>query len=218
LELPPELVEIQTTAHAKGNGLVFLAVDGAVAGAIELAAVPRPEALATVEWLKHNGLSIYIISGDQEAPTATLAAELGIDGWFANTLPEEKADRIQALSEQGKRVCFIGDGINDAIALRKAEVSISLRGATTVATDSAQVVLMEGDLSQLRVLWELAQGFENSLSSNARQAKRTSLLAGISVLLLPLGFGYLSVELLWGLQIVAGIRIALQPLLQASAE
>jgi Cu2+-exporting ATPase len=218
LELPPELVEIQTTAHAKGNGLVFLAVDGAVAGAIELAAVPRPEALATVEWLKHNGLSIYIISGDQEAPTATLAAELGIDGWFANTLPEEKADRIQALSEQGKRVCFIGDGINDAIALRKAEVSISLRGATTVATDSAQVVLMEGDLSQLRVLWELAQGFENSLSSNARQAKRTSLLAGISVLLLPLGFGYLSVELLWGLQIVAGIRIALQPLLQPSAE
>jgi Cu2+-exporting ATPase len=115
-------------------------------------------------------------------------------------------------------VCFIGDGINDAIALRKAEVSISLRGATTVATDSAQVVLMEGDLSQLRVLWELAQGFENSLSSNARQAQRTSLLAGIGVLLLPLGFGYVSVELLWGLQIVAGIRIALQPLLQASAE
>jgi Cu2+-exporting ATPase len=218
LELPPELLEIQTTAHARGNGLVFLAVDGAVSGAIELAAVPRPEALATVEWLKQNGFSIYIISGDQEAPTAALAAELGIDGWFANTLPDEKADRIQTLKEQGKRVCFIGDGINDAIALRKAEVSISLRGATTVATDSAQVVLMEDDLSQLRVLWELAQGFETSISSNARQAVRTSLLAGIGVLLLPLGFGYFSVELLWGLQIVAGIRIALQPLLQPSAE
>ncbi|MFN9643528.1 MAG: heavy metal translocating P-type ATPase [Cyanobacteriota bacterium] len=218
VELPPELVEIQNTAHAKGNGLVFLALDGAVAGAIELAAVPRSEALATVEWLKQNDLSIYIISGDQEAPTATLAAELGIDGWFANTLPEEKADRIQSLREQGKHVCFIGDGINDAIALRKADVSISLRGATTVATDSAQVVLMEDDLSQLRVLWELAQGFKNSLSSNDRQAKRTSLLAGIGVLLLPLGFGYLSVELLWGLQIIVGIRIARQPLLQASAE
>ncbi|MEB3318591.1 MAG: heavy metal translocating P-type ATPase [Cyanobacteriota bacterium] len=218
LELPPELAEIQTTANARGNGLVFLALDNVVAGAIELAAIPRPEALATVEWLKQNGLSTYIISGDQEAPTAALAAELGIDGWFANTLPEEKAERIQALSQKGKRVCFIGDGINDAIALRKAEVSISLRGATTVATDSAQVVLMEEDLSQLRVLWELAQGFENSLSSNARQALRTSLLAGIAVLLLPLGFGYLSVELLWGLQIVAGIKIALQPLLQVSAE
>lgn len=216
LELPPELVEIQTNAHAKGNGLVFLAVDGAVAGAIELAAVARPEALATVSWLKQNGFSIYIISGDQEAPTATLAAELGIDGWFANTLPEEKADRIDTLKEQGRRVCFLGDGINDAIALRKAEVSISLRGATTVATDSAQVVLMEDDLNQLRVLWELAHGFENSLSANARQAARTSLMAGIIVLLLPLGFGYLTVELLWALQIIAGIRIAQQPLLKAS--
>jgi heavy metal translocating P-type ATPase len=218
LELPPELVEFQTTSHTKGNGMVFLAVDDTVAGAIEMAAVPRPEALATVAWLKQKGLSTYIISGDQEAPTATLAAEMGIDGWFANTLPEEKADLIQTLREQEKRVCFIGDGINDAIALRKAEVSISLRGATTVATDSAQVVLMEDDLSQLRVLWELALGFENSLSSNARQAARTSLLAGIGVLLLPLGLGYLSVEMLWGLQIVAGIRIAQQPLLHSSVE
>jgi Cu2+-exporting ATPase len=213
LELPQELVEIQTAAHAKGNGLVFLAVEGVLAGAIELTAVPRPEAVATVAWLKHNRFSIYIISGDQEAPTATLASELGIDGWFANTLPEEKADRIKTLKEQGKRVCFIGDGINDAIALRQAEVSISLRGATSVATDAAQVVLMDDDLSQLRVLWELAQGFENSLSANARQASRMSVLAGIGVLLLPLGLGYWSVELLWGLQIVAGIRIARQPLL-----
>ena len=213
LELPPELLEIQAAAHGKGHGLVFVAVAAAVAGAIELAAVPRPEALATVGWLKHHGFSIYILSGDQEAPTAALAAELGIDGWFANTLPEQKADRIQALRERGRRVCFVGDGINDAIALRQAEVSISLRGATTVATDAAQVVLMDDDLSQLRLLWELAEGLEESLAANARQAGRMSLLAATGVLLMPLGFGYWTVEILWSLQIIAGIKIATQALL-----
>lgn len=216
LELPAELEEIQTAAHARGHGLVFVAVADAVAGAIELAAVPRPEAVATVAWLKLQGFSLYILSGDQEAPTATLAAELGMDGWFANTLPEQKANCIQALRDQGRRVCFLGDGINDAIALRQAEVSISFRGATTVATDAAQVVLMEDDLSQLRLLWELAEGFEGSLTANARQAGRMSLLAATGVLLLP--FRYWTVEVLWGLQIIAGIRIARQSLLPDNAE
>jgi len=216
LELPTKLVEIQSTAHAKGHGMVFVAVGDAVAGAIELAAVPRAEALATVQWLKLQGFSLYILSGDQESPTATLAAELGMDGWFANTLPEQKADRIQSLQEQGRRVCFVGDGINDAIALRQAEVSISLRGATTVATDAAQVVLMEDNLSQLRLLWELAEGFEQSVSANFRQSGRMSLLAGAGVLLLP--FSYWIVETLWGVQTIAGIRIARQPLLKTTAQ
>ena len=216
MELPAELVELQTAAHARGHGLVFVAIADAVAGAIELAAVPRPEAVATVSWLKQQGFSLYILSGDQEAPTASLAAELGMDGWFANTLPEEKADRIQALREEGRRVCFLGDGINDAIALRQAEVSISLRGASTVATDAAQVVLMENDLSQLRLLWELAKGYDESITANARQAGRMSLLAAAGVLLLP--FRYWTVEVLWGLQIIAGINIARQSLLHGAAE
>jgi Cu2+-exporting ATPase len=187
-----------------------------VAGAIELAAVSRPEAQATVAWLRLRGLSLYILSGDQEAPTANLAKELGMDGWFANTLPEQKANRIQALQEEGKRVCFIGDGINDAIALRKAEVSISLRGATTVATDAAQVVLMEDDLNQLKLLWELAENFEESLVANTRWARRLGLLACAGVLLLP--YGYWTTELLWSVQIIVGIRISRQSLLYSADE
>jgi Cu2+-exporting ATPase len=191
--------------------MVVVAVGAAVAGAIELAAVSRPEAQATVAWLRLRGLSLYILSGDQEAPTANLAKELGMDGWFANTLPEQKANRIQTLQEQGKRVCFIGDGINDAIALRKAEVSISLRGATTVATDAAQVVLMDDDLNQLKLLWELAESFEESLVANGRWARRLGLLACAGVLLLP--NGYWTTELLWSIQIIVGTRIARRSLL-----
>jgi Cu2+-exporting ATPase len=214
LALPSELAELQTAAHAIGHGIVFVAVADAVAGALELEAVLRPEAIATVAWLKRRGLSLYILSGDQEAPTANLATALKMDGWFANTMPEQKSFRIQTLQEQGKRVCFIGDGINDAIALRQAEVSISLRGATMVATDAAQVVLMEDDLSQMRLLMNLADGFEESLLENERQAGYLSLLAAAGVLLLP--FGYWTIEILWGLQIISGIRIARQPLLHPS--
>ncbi|MFN9645243.1 MAG: heavy metal translocating P-type ATPase [Cyanobacteriota bacterium] len=214
LELPANLAKLQASAHARGHGMVFVAVTAAIAGAIELAAVSRPEALDTVAWLRLRGLSLYILSGDQEAPTASLAKELGMDGWFANTLPEQKANRIQALQEQGKRVCFIGDGINDAIALRTAEVSISLRGATTVATDAAQVVLMKDDLNQLKLLWELAWGFEESLGANGRWARQLGLLASAGVLLLPFGYGV--TELLWGVQILVGVRIARRSLLHAS--
>ena len=216
LELPAKLAELQAAGHARGHGMVFVAVAAAVAGAIELAAVSRPEAQATVAWLRLRGLSLYILSGDQEAPTANLAKELGMDGWFANTLPEQKANRIQALQEEGKRVCFIGDGINDAIALRKAEVSISLRGATTVATDAAQVVLMEDDLNQLKLLWELAESFEESLVANTRWARRLGLLACAGVLLLP--YGYWTTELLWSVQIIVGIRISRQSLLYSANE
>ena len=127
------------------------------------------------------------------------------------TLPEQKAERVQALQAQGKQVCFIGDGINDAIALRQSEVSISLRGATTVATDAAQVVLMDDDLTQLRLLWELAKGFQHSLTTNALRAKQWSLLAAAGVLALP--FGFWVVGILGGVQIITGITIAKQPLL-----
>jgi Cu2+-exporting ATPase len=216
IDLSPDLFDAQASAHANGHALVFVAVADALAGAIELEAVLRPEANDTVAWLRHQGLALYILSGDQDAPTARLAAELGMDGYFANTLPEQKAERVKALQEQGKQVCFIGDGINDAIALRQAEVSVSLRGATTVATDAAQVVLMDDDLTQLRLLWELAEGFERSLTTNARCSKQFSLLAAAGVLALP--FGFWMTEVLWSVQVIAGVRIAQQPLLVAEVQ
>jgi Cu2+-exporting ATPase len=195
---PPNLLAAQAAAHAEGHALVFVAVGDAVAGAIELEAVLRPEAKDTIDWLRQQGLALYILCGDQEAPTAPLARELGMDGYFANTLPEQKAERVKALQAQGKQVCFIGDGINDA---------------TTVATDAAQVVQMDDDLTQLRLLWELAKGFQHSLTTNALRAKQLSLLAAAGVLVLP--FGFWVVSIVGGVQIIVGIRIAKQPLLIA---
>ena len=216
LELPAGLRRANNAAHESGHTLVFVAVADEAVGAIELAATLRPEAKETVDWLRQKGLALYILSGDQDAPTAKLAAELGMDGYFANTLPEQKAERVKALQAEGRSVCFIGDGINDAIALRQAEVSVSLRGATTFATDAAQVVLMEDHLAQLRLLWELALGFERSIAGNVKISQWTSLLAAAGVLVLPFEFWYL--EALMIVNAINGISSTQRPLLDEVPE
>ncbi|TAN46940.1 MAG: heavy metal translocating P-type ATPase [Methylococcaceae bacterium] len=200
----------------EGGSLVYIAADGELAGAIELDATLRPEAKTMVQWLKQQGFVLNIISGDQEAPTRRLAEELGMDGYFANTLPDQKANLIELLQSQGHKVCFIGDGINDAIALHQADVSISFRGATSVASDSAQIVLMEDNLEQLLALFELARAYEQNLATNYRGAVLRSLIAAAAVLLLP--FKFLIVEGLWVVTFAHGITTATQPLLITKGE
>ncbi len=211
LALPPALEAVQVSADTHGHTLVFVALDALVAGAIELASSVRPEAAWVIGWLQGQGLALYLVSGDQEAPTRALAETLGVTGYFADALPQQKADQVRALQAAGRRVCFIGDGINDAVALREAAVSVSLRGATTVATDAAQVVLMDGDLTQLPRLWELAWAYDASITRNTRLAEQFSLLAIGGVLLLP--FKFWIVELLWFTQAITGLRIATAPLM-----
>jgi Cu2+-exporting ATPase len=163
LALPPALVAVQQRCAAVGHSLVFVAVDGALAGALELQPTPHPEAQAVITELQQQGLTLYILSGDQAEPTRHLAERLGIEHYFANVLPTEKARFVEQLQQQGRAVCFVGDGINDAIALKRANVSISLRGATTIATDTAQIVLMEQSLRQLPLLFDLAHRLEGNL-------------------------------------------------------
>jgi Cu2+-exporting ATPase len=168
--IPPEIKQRQETCHVQGHTLVLVTVDRDVAGAIELHATIRPEARAIIRGLRQRNIkSMYIISGDHKRATQALAESLEIDHYFAETLPEQKAALIDQLQQAGHSVCYIGDGINDAIALRKAAVSISLRGASAVATDTAQVILMEQNLTKLCDLFDLAKDFQASM-------KRTSAL------------------------------------------
>ncbi len=113
-------------------------------GAIELHPTIRPEAKEIIRELQERNISIYIISGDHKKPTKKLAEALGIEHYFAEVLPQDKASLLSQLQDEGKSVCFVGDGINDSIALKQANVSISLRGASTIATDTAGIILMDG--------------------------------------------------------------------------
>jgi Cu2+-exporting ATPase len=162
--------------------------------------------------LRRRKLRLAIISGDQEEPTRHLAEELGIENYFANTLPKDKAALIAQLQEEGRVVCFIGDGINDAIALKQADVSISLRGATTIATDVAQIVLMDPSLARLEDLIELSHQFDRTIA----QGVTTTMLPGIVCVggVFFLHFGIVAAELLFQLGFFSGLGVSMLPLLQ----
>lgn len=213
IPLPPELAEQQAQAHAQGRSLVYVAMDGEVAGGIELQATIRPEAQSIVDELHRRGYVVSILSGDQEEPTRALAQSLGIDGYFAQTRPEEKADVIARLQAEGKSVCFVGDGINDAIALKKAQVSVSLAGASTVATDTAQVVLMDGNLAQLIHLFDLAHELDGNLRRTllAGVASSAAIVGGVFLFHLSLG-GALALNTLG---MAASFGNAMQPALES---
>lgn len=201
--------------HAKGHSLVMVAVDDELAGCIELQPSLRPEARDVLSALRERGHGVYILSGDHETPTRKLAEELGMTGYFANTLPEAKSGVIAKLQAEGRRVCFVGDGINDALAMRQSDVSISLLGATTVATDTAKIVLMEGSLRQLPELLRLSDEFARNLQRNIWFTSGVSIVA-VSGILLG-GFTFVATEVLYSVALFGGLGIAMMPLIQRQA-
>lgn len=213
IEIPMEIANLAHDAQGQGHSLVYVAIDEQLAGVLELHPTVRPEAKRIVDVLHQRDIEIYIISGDNERPTRALANQLGIDHYFAETLPENKAQLISQLQEEGRFVCFVGDGINDSIALKTAQVSVSLRGATTIATDTAQIILMDETLNQLDRLFELADEFEANMQTNLM----TTILPGFAIMggvvLGIVGFGG-AVALFWAGGI-AGILNAMRPLFQA---
>jgi Cu2+-exporting ATPase len=159
--------EAVAEVHREGHTMVMIAVDGELGGALELRASVRPEVRGIVQGLRERDIRhIAIISGDHEAPTRRLAEELGMDRYFAQVLPAAKADYVEKLQREGRKVCFVGDGINDAIALKKANVSISLRGATSIATDTAHVVFMEQSLGKLCELRDIARDLDRNVRNS----------------------------------------------------
>ena len=167
IELPLDVIRELDEAHDDGNSLVMVGVDSELGGALELRAAERPEAAAVIAGLRARGAKhLAIISGDHEQPTRKLAERLGMDRHFAEVLPQDKAKYVELLQKEGRTVCFIGDGVNDSIALKKANVSISLRGASSVATDTAQVVFMEDSLIKLLQLHDVSRDLHRNINTS----------------------------------------------------
>jgi Cu2+-exporting ATPase len=164
IEIPAHVQKSLNRAHDEGYSLVMVAVGNSLGGALELRASHRPEAQAIVQGLRDRGIGhLAIISGDHEGPTRKLAESLGMDEYFAGVLPGDKADYVERLQKRGRKVCFVGDGINDSIALKKANVSVSLRGATSIATDTAQVVFMEESLAKLCEFLDISRHLDQNV-------------------------------------------------------
>jgi Cu2+-exporting ATPase len=165
IEISEAMDAAMENAYAEGHSAIVIAIDGKVRGILEMHAAPRPEVMDVISQLRDRGVQhMAIISGDHEKPTKALANALGMDDCYYNVLPGQKADIVEKLQLEGKKVAFVGDGVNDVIAMKKAEVSISLSGATTIATDVAQVVLLDGTLIHLPFLFDLSSGLNRNLN------------------------------------------------------
>ena len=187
IHLPATLSVVQEQAHEIGSSLVYIAVNKRIAGILRMDSCVRPEASHIVEYLQAEGIKVLILSGDNEVPTRRLAQDLGVDGYYAEKLPTQKAELIARLREQGRHVGYIGDGINDSIALKGANVSISLCGSSTVATDTAQVILMDGGLARVESLFEISKAFEKNMKVNFRNSMIPGVITLTGVFTLHMG-------------------------------
>ena len=123
--------------------VVFCAIDGRIAGCIGLADTIKPDARRAVEMFDTMGIATVLLSGDSERSVAAVARQLGIASVRAGVLPQDKAAEVRCLQESGKKVAFVGDGINDAPALAQADVGIAIGSGTDVAMESAEIVLVK---------------------------------------------------------------------------
>lgn len=214
IQIPDDIRSAQTYCQEQGVPMIAVAIDGSAVGSIELAAAIRPGTKELIHELTHEcGIeSTYIISGDHDAPTRQLADELGINHYFAEVLPEQKAELIKQLQAEGKSVCYVGDGINDSIALQEADVSVSIRGASTVATDAAQIVLMGKTLKQLPYLFGMGQQFNGHMKKVVATVVTPSVISvGGSIMFF--NFGLIQSFIFPQIGLMAGIAVAMRPVL-----
>ncbi|WP_348550800.1 heavy metal translocating P-type ATPase [Acidithiobacillus sp.] len=144
----PEDAELQAQ-EAAGASVVHVGRAEGYVGWLAIADAVRPEAAAVTKALRQMGLRLALITGDSAASAQRVAAELGIDTVHARVLPQDKARIVQEAQAQGRRVVFVGDGINDAPALAQADVGIALASGTDIALEAADVTLTHGDLRSL---------------------------------------------------------------------
>lgn len=139
------LAEAEIEHTARGETVVFVAVDGVLSAMIAVADRVKPSSAAAIKALRSQGLRVAMITGDKRATALAIAAQVGIDEVVADVLPDGKVNALNQLRDHGA-IAFVGDGINDAPALAHADVGIAIGTGTDVAIESADVVLMSGDL------------------------------------------------------------------------
>ncbi len=126
--------------------VVYVGLDGKIIGLVAIQDVPKPSSKDAIKELKARGLMTVMLTGDNKRVAQAIADEVGIDKVIAEVMPNDKAQQIKELQDKGKKVAFVGDGINDAPALSTADVGIAMGSGTDIAIDSGGIVLVRNDL------------------------------------------------------------------------
>jgi Cu+-exporting ATPase len=144
---PSAFVERAERLRVQGEGVVFVAVDGVVAGIVGVSDPIKETTPEAIRALRGEGLRLVMLTGDSETTARAVAGQLDLEEVVAELLPDQKAEAVRRLQAQGRIVAMAGDGINDAPALAQAEVGIAMGTGTDVAMESAGVTLVKGDLT-----------------------------------------------------------------------
>jgi Cu2+-exporting ATPase len=186
LTVPAALSE-QTAAWAeRGAAVLHVVRDGQIVGALALEDEVRPEAAEAVSALRARGVRVVMITGDARPVAEAVARDLGIDEVFAEVLPADKDSAVATLQQRGERVAMVGDGVNDAPALARADVGIAIGAGTDVAIESAGVVLASSDPRAVVSVFKLSHASYRKMVQNLAWA------AGYNVVAIPLAAGILA--------------------------
>jgi Cu2+-exporting ATPase len=191
---PVDLSQPIAVWNARGASVLYVARDDQVVGVIALEDEIRPESQAAVAQLHGSGVRVVMITGDAEPVADHVASQLGIDEVFAEVLPQDKEHAVAELQSRGLRVAMVGDGVNDAPALARADVGIAIGAGTDVAIESAGVVLVSSDPRAVTGVIRLSQASYRKMVQNLVWA------TGYNVVAIPLAAGAL-----------AGVGVTLAP-------
>ena len=203
ITLPETLSTFDQASSAKGQSVVHLVQDGKPLASLALADVIRPESREAIQRLHEMGVQVAMLTGDSQAVAKAVANELGIDTYFAEVLPENKDQKVIELQKQGRRVAMVGDGVNDAPALSRADVGIAIGSGTDVAVESAGIILVKSNPLDVVKVIELSRASYRKMRQNLIWA------AGYNVVAIPLAAGVLAP---WGILLSPAVGAILMSL------
>jgi Cu2+-exporting ATPase len=183
---PESIANFAAQTNAKGESVIYLVRDEQIVAAFALADVVRPESKGAVSLLHEMNLEVAMLTGDSMAVAEDVARKLNIDQFFAEVLPENKDQKVMQLQQQGKRVVMVGDGVNDAPALTRADVGIAIGSGTDVAVESAGIVLVQNNPM------DVASVIKLSRLSHRKMVQNLWWAAGYNIVAIPLAAGVLA--------------------------
>jgi Cu2+-exporting ATPase len=169
-----------------GKTVVLVLVDGLLVMAVALADIIRPESMETINGLKNMGIKCIMITGDKKEVAEWVSSELGLDQYFAEVLPSQKAGEVKKIQDEGFIVAMTGDGINDAPALAQADVGIAIGAGTDVALETADIILVQSNPRDVLKIIQLAR------STYRKMVENLAWGAGYNIFAIPLAAGVLS--------------------------
>jgi Cu2+-exporting ATPase len=190
LDVPDVLIYEGNKLYDEAKTLSYVAIDDKVVGIVAFADVLKPSSIWAIRELHKLGKEIIMITGDNERTAAAIAKQAGVDSYLAEVLPQDKANEVKKLQDEGKRVAMVGDGINDGPALLQADVGIAIGAGTDVAIESADIVLIRSEPEDVLKLIRLSKATMRKMKENLLWA------TGYNAIAIPVAAGIL---MPWGI-------------------